>query len=111
MMVCDLIVFQMDLAQKFREAATCRVLPLEDLTLNKEYSIVRARRLYTGYGGRVAFFRNIHDPSTTFRIYLPHYNADLVSDKVIQDINEGAVWLNLIYKEKNNDGRYFLEIS
>jgi hypothetical protein len=35
----------------------------------------------------------------------------VVSDKDIQDIDEGAVWLNLIYKEKNNDGRYFWEIS
>jgi hypothetical protein len=102
MMVCDFIVFQMDLAQKFREAAKCRVIPLEDLTLNLEYSIVRARRLYTGYGGSVAFLmKNIHDPTTTtFRVYLPYYYADLVFDKDIQDITEGAVWLSLIYKEK-----------
>jgi hypothetical protein len=55
-MVYYLIVFQMYLAHKLHEAATCRVIALEHLTLNQEYSIVRARRLYTGYGGSVAFF-------------------------------------------------------
>jgi hypothetical protein len=113
MIVYDLLVVQLDLAQKFHEVATCTSIPLDELTVNEEYSIVRARRLYLGRdGGLVALMlRKIYDPSNTYRIYLPQYYADIVSDKDIVDINDGVVWLNLVYKERNNDGSFFFEIA
>jgi hypothetical protein len=103
----------MDLAQKFHEVATCTPIAFEDLTLNQVYSIVRARRVYLGHDGGIVSFllRKIYDPSITYMIYLPQYYADIISDKDIEDINEEVVWLNLVYKERNNEGRFFFEIT
>jgi hypothetical protein len=55
-MLYDFIVFQMDLAQKFQDASTCKMILVEQVPPNQECTIVRARRLATDYGGSVAFF-------------------------------------------------------
>jgi hypothetical protein len=99
----------MELRKKFKDASICQLLRVEQMTLNRKYSITRAVRL----SGCVIFFlRDTPDYGyQLYKLYLPIQYADVVSENDIYQINNDKVWVNLMYKGIGKDGTPILEVT
>jgi hypothetical protein len=105
----NFIIFQMELAKKFKEASDCQLLRIDQLILNREHSVTRAVRL----SGCVIFFlRDTQDyVSHLYKLYLPLQYADVVSERDIHQISNDNVWISLMYKDLGRDGTPILEVT
>jgi hypothetical protein len=99
----------MELAKKFKEASECTLLRVDQLILNRAYSVTMAVRL----SGCVTFFlRDTRDyVSHLYKLYLPVQYADVISGKYIHQINNDKVWISLTYKGLRRDGTPILEVT
>jgi hypothetical protein len=103
----------MELTKKLREASICKLLRIDQLILNQEYSVGRVVELTSGYGGSVIFIlRNISDfSSKLYKGYLLIQYADVISDTDIEEINKEKIWLHLVYRGISRDSTSILEIT
>ena len=57
---CYLLLTDMDLASKFKDAANCVLIRIEQMIQNEDYTIVRVVKL-TPSGHVIFFIRKVHD--------------------------------------------------
>jgi hypothetical protein len=98
----------MELGKKFKDASLCQLLRVDQMILNREYTIMRAVRL----SGCIFFLRDIREyVSHLYKIYLTIQYADVVSEKDIDQINNNKVWVSLVYTGLGKDVTAILEVT
>jgi hypothetical protein len=88
--------FQMDLASKFHEEATCNLIPVDNLQVEVKNLIFRAERVNTRYGPSIVLTLRAPE-SRRYKVYLPRRYCALVTDDVITAINQNHAVLYLVY--------------
>ena len=99
----------MDLASKFKDAANCVLIRIEQMIQNENYTIVRVAKTPSGHV--IFYIRKVHDAVKLYKIFLPLQYADVVSDKDMNEINNDKIWLTLVYKGENKNRFPVLEIT
>jgi len=100
----------MDLAKKFEDATaspSCASVNISSLILNRQYPIVRAKRVTSKFGSTVLL--SIRDTDEQLiQIFLPKRYASVVSDDDISKINSRTKYINLVYKDICEKTRSYL---
>jgi hypothetical protein len=95
----------MELSKKLKGASQCQYLRVTQMIPNLEYSIQRAVKPTSRYGGSVYFFirdiRNCNDQ--LYKVLLPLQYAEAVTDFDIYQIND-KVWVTLVFRVLNKHG-------
>jgi hypothetical protein len=87
----------MELAKKFRDMTTCRIIHISEMEVERKYPIDGAERVYTRYGETVLL--SLRDPQTLLiKTFLPKRYAAYFTEADIKSINTEEVKLHLIYK-------------
>jgi len=88
----------MDLAKKFEKAASCKMININSLGKEKQYAVVRTKRITSKY--RPTVLLTVRDSeSCVLQIFLPKSYCAVISDDDMDEINNSAVSLNLVYKD------------
>jgi hypothetical protein len=87
----------MELAKKFRDTTTCRIIHISEMEVERKYPIVRAERVYTRYGETVLLSlrnpQNLLMKSFLSKRYAAHFTGEN-----IKTINEEQIKRHLNYK-------------
>jgi hypothetical protein len=97
----------MELAKRFKKASECTLLRVDQLILNRAYSVTMAVRLS---GCHLLSARHSR-LCLTYILYLPVQYADVISEKDIHQIKNDKVWISLTYKDLRRDGTPILEVT
>jgi len=80
----------------FKNLCKGQVVQITQLTKNRPYTVVSARRVSTSYGHTVMF--NLRtEGDILIRIYLPRRYANYIDDDDIGAINQGRINYKLVY--------------
>ena len=82
----------------FRNISTGQVVQIAQLTKDRPYLVVAARRVSGQYGPTVLLsLRSEEDDTILLKLFLPRRYADVFEDEDIDDINQGRKRYKLIY--------------
>jgi hypothetical protein len=96
----------MDLHKKFREDGSCTTLAINRLEVDRKYPIEQAKRVYTRFGPTILL--SLSDLLLRpLKVFLPRQYADVFTDSDVEEINLAKMKLNLIYKAKCTETKFF----
>jgi len=87
----------MELSKKF-QMATCYIVKIDSLEVDRKYPIIKAERVTTRFGKTILLCIQNSTTLNLFKIFLPKRYAETFTDDDLNVINTKKVKLNLIYK-------------
>ena len=86
------------------------MLPISELTVGSNYPIEVARHVNTRFGATILFSLRTEE-QTLVKVFLPRRYSGAFTDEALDAINNGTLFLHLIYEGKcGQSGTYRLAI-
>jgi hypothetical protein len=99
----------MDFIRRFNDIQDPKIIPISDLKLNTEYSVISASRVDTKYG--LAILLSLRQNSEhAVKIYLPRRFNSAFTEDDITSINNGQMALIFTYRGVSDRKAYIVNL-